>query len=132
MSLLSAINNYVFQHHLYQLHFNFHGTVSAVLTHSKRQMQTSIVLIIKITAPTQHTSQNSFPQVKPSITFSRFHVSFLIKVICESQYKISCYIMHLFVILHYSKTREDPGVRSWQNLTVGKSQPLQNLCLLQV
>ena len=46
--------------------------------------------------------------------------------------RISCYIMHLFIILHYSKTREDPGVRSWQNLTVGKSQPLQNLCLLQV
>jgi len=59
-------------------------------------------------------------------------MSFPIRVICDLQYKITCYITHLFVVLHYSKTREDPGVGSWQNLTVGKSQPLQYLRLLQV
>jgi hypothetical protein len=70
--------------------------------------------------------------MQPVITFSWLHVSSPIREICEFQYKISHYITHLFAVLHYSKTREDPGVRSRQNLTVSKSQPLQNLCLLQI
>jgi hypothetical protein len=35
--------------------------------------------------------------------------------------RFKMYITHLFIVLHYSKTREDPSTRSWQNLTVSKS-----------